>query len=136
MNEPSEPLIITGSFNGLMDRVARIDFFHVWLEGRKTIKRAKKLKIEPTMRMSEVQEITALKREDLELFTSDIPLIEVVEQGADPLLSFSEVYCLVKIFERMFDDGVYRPKCGLLNRKPEFSRRIRISHPSGGSGSF
>lgn len=58
--------------------------------------------------MSEVQEMTGLTREDLKLLTTTISLIEVVEPGADPLLSFSEVYCLMKILERMISDGVIR----------------------------
>lgn len=101
MNEESEPLIISGSFNGLMDRVAKIDYFDVWYEWSRAKKEAKKQKREPTIKMSEVHEMTRLTREDLELFTSAVPLIEIVEPGADPLLSFSEVYGLVTIFERI-----------------------------------
>ena len=47
--------------------------------------------------------MTGLKREDLALFTTDIPLIEVVEPVADPWLSFSEVYCLAKVLKRVAD---------------------------------
>lgn len=97
-------LAITGSFNGLLDRLAKIDHFGVWLTGKKILKKAKEERVEATMRMSEVTTLTGLKREDLELFTTAIPLIEIVEPGADPLLPFSEVYCMVKIFERFVED--------------------------------
>ncbi len=105
MSEDSKPLIITGSFNGLMGRVADIDPFSVWCEWSRARKLAKKQNRTPTIKMSEVQEMTGLAREDLELFTSAVPIIEIVELGADPLLLFSEVYCLVKIFSKMVDDG-------------------------------
>jgi len=105
MSEESERLIITGSFNGLLDRIAKIDFFHVWLSGTKILKKAKKEGIEATIKMSEVSTLTGLTREDLELFTFAIPLIEIVEGGDDPLLSFKDVFCLVKIFERAVDEG-------------------------------
>lgn len=99
-------LIITGSFNGLLDRLAKIDYFDVWYEWAKAKKLARKQKRQPTIKMSEVQQLTGLVREDLEVFTTAVPLIEIVEPGPDPLLSFSEVYCLVKIFSRMVDDEV------------------------------
>lgn len=107
MNEPSEPLIISGSFNGLMDRVAKIDFFDVWLAGKKVLKKAKKDRIEATMRMSEVLTLTGLTREDVEFFVS-LGLISVIEVGEDPLLSFKDVFCLVKIFEPFVAEGVIR----------------------------
>lgn len=104
MNDPSEPLIITGSFNGLMDRVAKIDLFHVWLEGRKIIKKAKKERVKASMRMSEVSTLTGLTREDIGFFVS-LRLISVVEAGEDPLLSFKDVFCLMRILERFVDQG-------------------------------
>lgn len=103
----SAPLIITGSFNGLMDRVAKIDFFDVWLTGKKILRKAKKSKIEPTMRMSGVLTLTDLKREDVEFFVS-VRLISVVEAGDDPLFSFRDVSSLVRIFEQFVDQGIIR----------------------------
>lgn len=106
----SDELIITGSFNGLLRRFAEVDQFNVWYEWSKARKLAKKQNRTPTIKMSEVQEMTGLAREDLELFTSAVPIIEIVAPGADPLVSFSEVYCLLKIFERMADEGNNCPK--------------------------
>lgn len=60
------------------------------------------------MRMSEVQEMTGLKREHLELFTFAIPIIEVVEPESDPLLSFREVYCFVKIFKWKVKNEIFK----------------------------
>lgn len=100
----SDELIITGSFNGLLDRVAKIDFFDVRLTGKKILKKAKKLKIEPTMRMSVVSTLTGLTREDIGFFVS-LRLISVVEAGEDPLLSFKDVFCLMRILERFVDQG-------------------------------
>lgn len=102
----SDELIITGSFNGLMDRVGKIDHFDVWYEWSKARKVAKKQKREATVTMSEVLTLTGLKREDMELFTVAIPLIEIVEAGDDPLLQFKDVFCLVKIFERFMDERI------------------------------
>lgn len=101
----SDELIITGSFNGLMDRVAEVDHFNVWYVWSKARKAAKNQKRQPTIRLSEVTTLTGLTREDLELFTVAIPLIEIVEAGDDPLLSFKYVFCLVKIFDRFVREG-------------------------------
>lgn len=98
-------LIITGSFNGLLDRLANIDYFDVWLKAKKILKKAKKEGIEAAIRMSEVCNLTGLSAEDIELFVS-FSLIEVVEAGEDPLLPFRDFFCLVKIFDRSFDEGV------------------------------
>ncbi len=105
MSEASEPLIITGSFNGLMDRIAKIYFFDVWLTGKQILKKAKKERAEATMRLSAVLALTGLTREDVEFFVS-LRLIERVEGGEDARLSFKEVFCLVKIFERFVDEEI------------------------------
>lgn len=105
MNEQSEPLIITGSLNGLMERVAKIDFFDVWLTGKKILKKAKKDRIEATRPMTEVIMLTGLTREDVEFFVS-LGLIESVAAGEDPLLSFNDVFCLMKLFERFVGEGL------------------------------
>lgn len=100
-----DELIIRGSFNGLLDRLAKIDYFDVWHSGTKILKKAKKDRVEATMRMSEALTMTGLSDEDVEFFVS-LRLICVVELGEDPLLSFKDVFCLVKIFERCFGEGV------------------------------
>ncbi len=101
----SDELIIMGSFNGLLDRVAEIDFFAVWLTGKKILKKAKKDCIEATMRMSEVRALIGLTREDVEVFVS-LSLISVIDAAEDSLLSFRDVFCLVKIFERFVHQGI------------------------------
>ena len=101
----SDELIIAGSFNGLLGRVAKIDYWDVSIAGKKILKKAKKEHVEATMRLSEVSTLTGLTREDAEFFVS-LRLIEGVEAGEDPLLSFKDVFCLVKIFERFFGEGV------------------------------
>lgn len=101
----SDGLIITGSFNGLLDRLSEVDHFNVWYERSKSKKVAKKQKREPTIRMSEVCTLTGLTREDVEFFVS-LRFIECVEAGEDPLLSFRDVFCLVKVFEGIGKEGV------------------------------
>lgn len=101
----NDELIITGSFNRLLDRVAKIDFFDVWLTGTKILKKAKKDRIEATVRVSEVLTLTGLTWEDIEFFVS-LGLISVIAPGEDPVLSFKDVSCLVNIFERFVDDEV------------------------------
>lgn len=96
-------LIITGSFNGLMERVSEIDSFDVWLTGKSLLKKAKKERVEATMRMSEVSTLTGLTREHVEFFVS-LSLISVIEQSEDPHLSFKDVFVLVKVFEKFADD--------------------------------
>ena len=100
MNEESERLIIAGSFNGLLDRLVKIDFLDVWLTSTKILKKAKKERVEGTIQMSEVLTLTGLTREDVEFFIS-LRLISVIEAGEDPLVSFRDVFCLVRIFERI-----------------------------------
>lgn len=108
MNDKSGRLIITGSFNALLDRLAKLDFFDVWLTGSKILKKAKKDRIEAIMRMSEILAMTGLMTEDVELFVS-LRFISVVEAGSDPLLSFQNVFALLKVFERLVDEGaMYR----------------------------
>lgn len=102
-----DKLIINRSFNGLLDRIARIDFFGVWLNGTKVLKKAKRERIEAVMQISEVCALTGLTKEDIALLCS-LRLIEVVEAGEDPLLSFRDVFSLVKVFDRFVDDGVIR----------------------------
>lgn len=98
-------VIIRSNFTGLMDRVAKIDFFGVWLEGRKVLKKAKKDRIEAIMPMTEVITNTGLRRADVEFFVS-LRLIECVEAGEDPLLSFKDVFCLMRTFERFVAEGI------------------------------
>lgn len=106
---PQEPgnLTINRSFNGLLDRIARIDFFGVWLSGTKILKKAKKERTKAVMQISEACALTGLTKEDVALLCS-LRLIEVVEAGEDPLLSFRDVFSLVKVFDRFVDDGVIR----------------------------
>lgn len=105
MNNEGEQLIITGSFDGLLGRVAKMDHFGLLLTGKKILTKAKKERVEATMRMSEVQEMTGLTREDVEFFVS-LRLISVIEAGGDPLLSFKDVFCLAMILERFVGEGV------------------------------
>ena len=98
-------MIINRSFYGLLDRIARIDFFGVWLSGTKILKKAKKERTEAVMQISEVSALTGLTKEDVALFAS-LRLIEVVEAGKDPLLSFRNVFSLVRVFDRFVDEGV------------------------------
>lgn len=62
--KPQEPsvLIITRSFNGLMDPVAEVDHFNVWYVWSKARKAAKNQKRQPTIRLSEVTTLTGLTR--------------------------------------------------------------------------
>ncbi|MGV3661426.1 MAG: hypothetical protein ACO1TE_14655 [Prosthecobacter sp.] len=101
-----DELIITGSFNGLMVRLAKIDYFDVWLTGKKIIKKAKKERVEATMRMSEVLTLTRLTAEDIEIFCSSLAFIRIVETGEDPLLSARDVLALLSVFERFVDQGI------------------------------
>lgn len=105
MNDEPEQLIITRSFNGLLDRIAKIDRLGVWLTGKKILKKAKKDRIEATMRISEVLTLTGLTRKDVEFFVS-LGLISVVNADQDPLLSARDAFSLVRIFERMLDQGI------------------------------
>lgn len=104
MNNAGE-LTVTDSFNGLLSRMAALDHEGILRTGRKTLRNAKRQLVEPTMRMFEVIQITGIPKEDLELFIS-CRLIAVTEPAHDPVLSFRDVFCLVKIFSGFVDQGV------------------------------
>ncbi len=106
-SEEHSELIITGSFNGLLGRLARIHYYEIWLTGSKNLKKAKKHHVEATMQMSEVSNLTGLTVEDTELFVS-FSLIEVGSAGEHPRLSFRGVLRLVYILERFVDESVIR----------------------------
>lgn len=106
--DPKNPvLIITGSFNGLMDRIARSDYWSLWMEGRTFLKKDRKDRIEATMPMSKMLTLTGLTHEDIE-FLMALHLITVVEQALDPLLSAIDIFTLARVFERFIDDGVIK----------------------------
>lgn len=105
MNDAGE-LIITHSFNGLLSRMAGLDHLGILQEGRKILKKAKKQKTEPSMRVSEVIQLTGMTQENLEFCTSSCRLIDVVEGEEDPVISFAHVHCLVRIFSRFVREGV------------------------------
>ncbi len=104
MNNADE-LIITDSFNGLLQRMARLDHTGILASGLKILKKAKKHRIEPTKTMSEVIQMTGMQIEDVETFIS-CRLIAVSEPAGDTVLLFRDVLCLVKIFSRFVDQGV------------------------------
>lgn len=104
MNDAGE-LSITDSFNGLLQRMARIDHAGILRTGRKILKQAKRQRIEPTMRMSEVIQMIGMWDEDVKIFVS-CRLIAVTEPADDPVLSFRDLFCLVKIFSRFVREGV------------------------------
>lgn len=96
MNKAGE-LIITESFNGLLSRMAGLDHLGILMEGRKIPKNAKRQKIEPTMKISEVIQLTGMTKDDLDFFIS-LRLIEVVQPSDDPVISLRHVHCLVRNF--------------------------------------
>ncbi len=98
MSEASEPLIITGSFNGLMDRIARVPFFDVWFHLKTLVKRVKKQETEPAISIAEALTLTGLLKEDVELFVS-LGLVSIIHGEENPLLSVRDVLSLVQIFE-------------------------------------
>lgn len=98
-------LIISNSFNGRLSRMAALDHTGILVSGRKILKQAKKQQIEPTMRMSEVIQMTVMTKEDLEILIS-CRLITVAESADDPVLSFRDVYGLMRIFTRFVDQGI------------------------------
>lgn len=104
MNNAGE-LTVTDSFNGLLSRMAALDHTAILKTGRKILKQAKKDRMETTMRMSELIQMTGVTKEDLEFFIS-CRLIAVRESAGDPVLSFSGVYALVRIFSRFAGEGV------------------------------
>lgn len=106
-NDPKEPtLTVTNSFNGLLSRMAALDHTGILVSGPKILKQAKKNRLEPSMRMSEVNQMTGMTMEDLATFIS-CRLIPVTESADDPVLSFRDVFCLVKIFSRFVREGVF-----------------------------
>ncbi len=105
-------LIVTDSFNGLLSRMAALDHLEILMAGHKIHKQAKKLRIKQTMRTSEVIQMTGMTKQDFEFFMS-CRLIAVTQPGDDPVLSFRDVFCLVKIFSRFNREG-------LLDLKPFF----------------
>jgi hypothetical protein len=90
-------LIITNSFNCLLSRMAALDYAGILISGRKTLRNAKRQRVDPTMRLSDVIQMTGMTKEDLETFIS-CRLISMTEAAEDPVLSFRDVICLVKIF--------------------------------------
>ncbi len=97
--EDARELIITGSFNGLLFRIAGLDHLGILQDARKILKQAKRQKTEPSMRMSAVIQTTGMTKEDLELFIA-CGLLAMTENADDPVLSLKDVFCLVKIFSR------------------------------------
>ncbi|WP_395741717.1 hypothetical protein [Prosthecobacter sp.] len=127
MNDAGE-LIITGSFNGLLSRMAGLDYLGILQQGRKILKNAKRQKIEPTMRMSEMIQLTGMKKEDLVFFTSSCRLIEVVEGEDDPVTSYRHVHSLMRIFFRFVYDGML----DCTDRESEFFVFLHRPLPSNG----
>lgn len=93
-------LIVTDSFNWLLSRMAGLDHLAILMEGRKILQNAKRQKTEPTMKMSEVMQLTGMTKDDLDFFIS-LRLIEVVQPADDPVISLRHVHCLVRIFFQM-----------------------------------
>lgn len=107
-NDPKEPTLnVTNSFNALLSRMAALDHAGILSSGRKILRNAKRQRVEPTMSMSEVIELTGMPKEDLEFFIS-CRLIAVTEPAGDPILSLRDIFCLVKIFSRVVDEGIHR----------------------------
>lgn len=103
-------MVITSSFNGLLDRLAQIDYWDAWMTGKRITKDAKKMGIEATIRMSAVSELTELTPEDMDIFCSAFGLIKIVEACDDPLLLASDVFNLLKVFERFVDQRIICPR--------------------------
>ncbi|MGV3664236.1 MAG: hypothetical protein ACO1TE_28950 [Prosthecobacter sp.] len=105
MNKESKSLIITGSFDGLLDRVARIPFFDVWLDLKARIKCFKKQKMVPTIPVSEVCALTGLTEGDTRFLVS-LQLIALSAKSEDSLLAAQDVLALMKVLERIVEDLV------------------------------
>lgn len=97
-------LKVSGSFNGLLERLSAIDYDSISLVGRRKIKRAKKERINATIRRSEFEAMTGLTEGDIDLFVS-LWLLLPVDGDEDPL-PFKDVFCLLRIFERSVDEGL------------------------------
>jgi len=100
-----QTLTVSGSFNGILPRMANLDHAGILVSGRKILKQAKKQRIEPAMKISEVIQMTRLTKEDVETFIS-CRLIAVTESADDPVISFRDIFCLAKIFSRFVREGV------------------------------
>ena len=100
-----QTLTVSGSFNGLLSRMTALDHTGILVSGRKILKQAKKQRIEPAMKMSEVIQMTRMTKEDLEILIS-CRLITVTESADDPVLSIRDVYGLVRIFSRFVAQGI------------------------------
>lgn len=103
-------LVITGSFNGLLDRLAKLDYWDAWEAERRITRAAKKQGVEATIRVYDVSLLTGLRAEDIEVFCWSLGFIKVVETGEDPLLLASDVFGLLKVFERFVDQGIVSPR--------------------------
>lgn len=108
MNEEARPLIVTGSFNGLLDRLARVDYWDAWVAGKKITNTTKKAVVEATIPASVVFELTGFTTGDLDIFSSSLGFIKIVEDREDPLLSAQSVFGLLKVFERFVDQGIIK----------------------------
>lgn len=82
-----------------------LDHVRIHSSGRKILKEAKNQRIERTMKMSEVTQLTGMTKEDLETFIS-CGLIAVIESAYDPVLSFRVVFCFVTMFPRFNREGM------------------------------
>ena len=96
---------MTKSFNGLLSRMAALDHSPILATGRKILRNAKRQRVDPTMILSEVMQMTGLQNEDVETFVS-CRLIAVTESADDVVVSFRDVFCLIKIFSRFIAQGV------------------------------
>lgn len=103
-HDSQEPMLtVTDSFNGLLPRMANLDHAGILISGRKLLKQAKKARIEPTIRMSEVIQMTGMTKKDVETLAS-LRLVEIIDSTTDPLVSVSDVVCLVRVFSRFVRD--------------------------------
>lgn len=104
MDTENSELIITGSFNGLLERVARISFFDVWFH-LKTLMGAKKQKRKPSIQISELCVLTGLAVDDVQVFIS-LHLIECIGVDGEALLCVQSVLTLMKVLEQSVEAGV------------------------------
>lgn len=104
MSDESGGLIISGSFDGLLDRIAKVDFFDAWLTLKRMVKAARKQKAEATFRLADFCELTSLTKSDVQLFLS-LGLISRNGSRDDSLLSGQSLFSLMKVLERLVDDG-------------------------------
>lgn len=98
-------LIVTGSFNNLLPRLAELDYLEILITCKKRLREAKRQKIKPAMRMSEAIALTGMTKQDLEFLTSQ-RLLSTTEEAQDPLLSLPELYGLPQIISRMVREEV------------------------------